>query len=109
MEKIYADIVSAIGAIRFEWVHDGQRVWIVQLHKGGTNSAAAMLVPGEAAEWVVFNASRGLDELRHFLGELPTDVGVRIEGEVGLTSHFADLLRKTKRPARIARSNLEAA
>ena len=109
VEKIYANAVSAIGAIRFEWVHDGERVWIVQLHRGGTKSAAATLVPGEATEWAVFKASQGLEELRHFLANLPADVGVRIEGEIGLTSHFADLLRKTKRPARISRLNSEAA
>jgi hypothetical protein len=109
VERTYAEAVSAIGAVRFEWVHDGQRVWIVQLHKGGTNSAAATLVPGEAAQWAVFKASQGLEELRRFLADLPADVGVRIEGEVGLTSHFADLLRKTKRPARISKPSLEAA
>jgi hypothetical protein len=108
VERTYAEAVAAIGALRFEWVHDGERVWIVQLHKGGTNSDAATLVPGEAAEWAIFKASQGLEELRRFLSELPDDVGVRIEGEIGLTSHFADLLRKTKRPARILRPNLAA-
>ncbi|MCA6108970.1 hypothetical protein [Bradyrhizobium cenepequi] len=109
VELTYSEIVAKIGAVRFEWVHDGQRVWIVQLHKGGTSSDAAMLVPGEASEWAVFKASRGLDELRRFLADLPDNVGVRIEGEIGLTSHFADLLRKTRRPARISRLNLEHA
>jgi hypothetical protein len=109
LEKTFANAASTMGAVRFEWVHDGERVWIVQLHRGGTSSAAATLVPGEAAKWAVFKASQGLDELRHFLAGLPADVGVRIEGEVGLTSHFADLLRKTKRPARISRSNVQAA
>jgi hypothetical protein len=109
VQKAFVDVVSAIGAARFEWVHDGDRVWIVQLHKGGTNSAAATLVPGEATEWVVFKTSKGLDELRHLLATLPASVGVEIEGEVGLTSHFADLLRKSKRPARISRPNLKAA
>lgn len=109
VERAYQATASILGPVRFEWVHDGERVWIVQLHKGGTSSDAAMLVPGEPAEWAVFRASQGLEELRIFLAELPKDVGVRIEGEVGLTSHFADLLRKTKRPARILRSNLENA
>ncbi|MEH2564297.1 hypothetical protein [Bradyrhizobium sp. AZCC 2289] len=109
VESTYTDAASVIGPVRFEWVHDGERVWIVQLHKGGTNSDAAMLVPGEAAEWAVFQASQGLEELRQFLAGLPDDVGVRIEGEVGLTSHFADLLRKTRRPARISRPTLETA
>jgi hypothetical protein len=106
VERTYAEAASAIGAVRFEWVHDGERVWIVQLHRGGTNSDMAMLVPGEASEWAVFKASQGLEELRQFLAGLPDDVGVRIEGEIGLTSHFADLLRKTRRPSRILRPGL---
>ncbi len=109
VEKTYVEAASAIGAVRFEWVHDGERVWIVQLHKGGTSSTAATLVPGEAAKWAVFDASRGLEELRRFLEGLPHDVGVCVEGEIGLTSHFADLLRKTKRPARISKPNPLAA
>ncbi|MEO6840262.1 MAG: hypothetical protein ABI192_05800 [Bradyrhizobium sp.] len=109
VEKTYSEAALTIGAVRFEWVHDGEKVWIVQLHRGGTTSDAAMLVPGEAAEWAVFKASQGLEELRQFLAGLPDDVGIRIEGEIGLTSHFADLLRKTKRPARILKSSFETA
>ena len=108
--KILADVQSVfenasrqLGAVRFEWVHDGHRVWIVQLHKGGTESAGSTVVPGEAKEWAVFEAAKGLDELRRFLKNLPDHAGVRIEGEVGLTSHIADLLRKSKRPARLSR------
>ena len=109
VRRIYAEAVALLGAVRFEWVHDGGKVWIVQLHKGGTNTAAATLVPGEAAEWAVFEASNGLEALRGFLDALPDDVGVRIEGAVGLTSHFADLLRKTKRPARLSGPSSAAA
>lgn len=109
VEKIYSDAHSLIGAARFEWVHDGDKVWIVQLHRGGTTTAAAMLVPGEAAEWTVFKASQGLEELRRFLDTLPDHVGVSIVGQVGLTSHFADLLRRRKRPARITNPSFAAA
>ena len=107
--RTYDDVVASAGPVRFEWVHDGERVWIVQLHKGGTVTAAATLVPGEPLEWVVFKASQGLEALRAFLATLPIGVGVRIEGEIGLTSHIADLLRKTKRPARISKPDREAA
>lgn len=92
---------ASLGPVRFEWVHDGSRAWIVQLHKGATDSAASTIVPGDARRWEVFQVSRGLEALRGFLDELPGDVGVSIEGEIGLTSHFADLLRKARRPARI--------
>lgn len=92
---------ASLGPVRFEWVHDGSRAWIVQLHKGATDSAASTIVPGDARRWEVFQVSRGLEALRGFLDGLPGDVGVSIEGEIGLTSHFADLLRKARRPARI--------
>jgi hypothetical protein len=94
-----------LGAVRFEWVHDGKQVWIVQLHRGGTSSVAATLVPGEASRWEVFEVSEGLEELRRLLHSLPGDVGICIKGEIGLTSHFADLLRKTNRPSRFTSSD----
>lgn len=102
VSKIHERIAATLGAPRFEWVHDGELVWIVQLHKGATAGNAAVLVPGDPTEWAVFKASRGLEELRAFLDRLPAGVGVKVEGEIGLTSHIADLLRKRKRPARIA-------
>ena len=102
VSETYRELAELLGEPRFEWVYDGGRVWIVQLHKGSSASAAATLVPGEPSEWALFNASLGLEELRAFLERLPSGVGVEIEGRIGLTSHIADLLRKTKRPARIA-------
>lgn len=109
VQAAYTAVTDALGPARFEWVHDGECVWVVQLHKGGTSSAAATLVPGDAREWAVFHASEGLEALRKFIARLPAGVGIRIEGEVGLTSHIADLVRKAKRPARIGRSDREAA
>ena len=107
--RTYDSAISKIGPVRFEWVHDGERLWIVQLHKGATASSATTLVPGEPPAWAVFKASEGLEKLRRFLAELPPDVGVRIDGEIGLTSHLADLLRKAKRPARMGELAREAA
>jgi hypothetical protein len=101
VSKTYAELARLLGEPRFEWVHDGKQVWVVQLHKGSTAGAASTLVPGEPSEWALFQASRGLEELRAFLAGLPSDVGIEIEGRIGLTSHIADLLRKTRRPARI--------
>ncbi|KAG5733725.1 hypothetical protein E4T56_gene17290, partial [Termitomyces sp. T112] len=66
-------------------------------HKGATDSAASTLVPGEADRWETFDVSSGLEELRSLLHRLPSGVGVRIRGEVGLTSHVADLLRRLLR------------
>jgi hypothetical protein len=103
VQSVFAAASSVLGTVRFEWVHDGHRAWIVQLHKGGTDSAGSTLVPGEATEWAVFDSTKGLEELRRFLKDLPDHAGVRIEGEIGLTSHLADLLRKSNRPARFSK------
>jgi hypothetical protein len=92
---------DALGPVRFEWVHDGDKVWIVQLHLGATRSTAKVLVPGDVGRWIHFDASEGLEKLRLTLRDLPADAGLSLVGNVGLTSHIADVVRKAGRPARI--------
>lgn len=104
IQETYRFAQGKLGPVRFEWVHDGSRVWIVQLHKGATDSSASTLVPGNAEQWEVFDVSRGLEELRRLLAQLPANIGLLIKGDVGLTSHVADLLRKARRPARLQSS-----
>jgi len=90
-----------LGPVRFEWVHDGKGPWIVQLHKGKTLSTSTTIVPGEATEWATFKTESGLEALRQLVSDLAPHVGLLFEGEVGLTSHLADLARKAARPTRI--------
>jgi hypothetical protein len=97
----YELIAATLGPVRFEWVHDGLIVWVVQLHRGITESTPSVLVPGEAKKWVDFHVSEGLSALRSVLTNLPPDDGLSLIGDVGLTSHLADLIRKSGRPARI--------
>lgn len=92
-------IVAHLGPVRFEWVHDGERLWIVQLHCGATSTMRGVIVPGEPADWVEFKVADGIDQLRATLAGLREGSGIRVIGEVGLTSHIADLLRKARRPA----------
>jgi hypothetical protein len=98
-----------LGSVRFEWVHDGSSLWIVQLHKGKTSSTSTIVVPGEAAEWATFHTEAGLEALRQFLARLAPNVGLILEGDVGLTSHLADLARKAARPTRLVRRKTRAA
>ncbi|WP_353642494.1 hypothetical protein [Mesorhizobium sp. WSM2239] len=100
--NVFTELSRMLGAVRFEWVHDGKQVWIVQLHRGATVTSGTVLVPGEASRWYRFEAANGLEALRAFLRDVPEDGGVSIEGEIGLTSHLADLIRKARKPARIA-------
>lgn len=100
VERLH-DHTSELGPVRFEWVHDGDRAWVVQMHRGATRSSADMLVPGEAKHWTVFEVSRGLERLRELIAVLEPDHGVELQGEVGLTSHIADVIRKANVPARM--------
>jgi len=107
-QSVLADIsaihtlASELGAVRFEWVHDGNKAWVVQLHKGATISEPGILVPGNASQWISFNVASGLPALREVLANLKADSGLLLSGEVGLTSHIADVIRKARVPARMA-------
>jgi len=96
-----AHLSKVFGPVRFEWVHDGTRLWVVQLHRGKTASQGATIVPGEPAEWHRFEAAAGLEALRETLERLPDGAGLEVVGRVGLTSHVADVLRRAKVPARL--------
>lgn len=104
VQRLFDSASNRLGDIRFEWVHDGRRAWIVQLHVGRVLTGSDMLVPGRPDHWQGFEVSRGLEALRAILVDLPRGTGIDLVGEVGLTSHVADLLRKAGRPARITRS-----
>lgn len=101
VEELNTRLASTFGPARTEWVHDGKQVWVVQLHRGATISDADILVPGERAKWIEIKVERGLEELRQVLLTLDQQSGVRLVGRVGMTSHIADLVRKSGVPARV--------
>jgi hypothetical protein len=96
----YDELSRHLGAVRFEWVHDGSSPWLVQLHRGATGSSGSVIVPGDADHWVPFKVTQGLEALRTLVENLPKNSGIELVGEVGLTSHFADLVRKVAVPTR---------
>ena len=106
VENLNRRLISALGPVRFEWVHDGKTVWCVQLHQGRSISTSRVIVDGEPEEWLDFEVLRGLPALRELLSKAPLGAGILVLGEVGLTSHIADVLRKEGRPARLATAHL---
>lgn len=94
---------AGLGPVRLEWVHDGHRPWVVQLHIARQFFAGAHIVhPGEAERWLDFSVADGLDALRTLLGQAQQQgAGIRIHGAVGLTSHVGDLIRRAKVPGRL--------
>lgn len=101
VRALQESLAANLGPVRTEWVHDGQQAWLVQLHKGATTSDANVLVPGERENWIGFEVSRGLEDLRVLLLGLDDRSGVRLVGQVGITSHIADLVRKSGVPTRV--------
>ena len=101
---VYAKAERVLGPVRFEWVYDGTRLWIVQLHIGATVSLPDALVPGDARSWVELDAQIPLPELRRRLAALAPYEGLRLVGIVNATSHIADLLRKSGIPTQIVRN-----
>jgi hypothetical protein len=102
VEATLSTLSARLGPARFEWVHDGDILWVVQLHCGSTQTTAETIVPGAALHWHKFQVHLGIELLRNTLKSLPSGVGLMLVGEVGLTSHIADLVRRAGVPTRIS-------
>jgi hypothetical protein len=87
-----------------EWVFDGRVVWVVQMHKGSVASTADTIVPGNPSRFQKFDVTLGLEALRALIPKVQeAGDGVLLVGDVGITSHFGDLLRRAGIPSRIVR------
>lgn len=89
--------------VRIEWAYDGSQVWVLQLHRAKRRSRLGVIVRGSPRNWVVFTASEGVTALEELITVLldHNDVGILLSGEVGVTSHLGDLLRRAGIPSRL--------
>jgi hypothetical protein len=101
VRALFTHANAALGPVRLEWVHDGKRAWVVQLHKGATETSSTQITAGLASRWISFEPARGLEALRSTIAGLPEDTGLVLRGKIGLTSHIADVIRKARVPARM--------
>jgi hypothetical protein len=92
---------ATLGPVRFEWAHDGHQAWVLQLHLATAAASATTIYPGTAARWHRFDPSLGLDRLRALIATVGHDEGVELVGQVGVTSHAGDLLRRAAIPSRL--------
>ncbi len=100
--EVYATLVSHIGSIRAEWAFDGDSAWVLQVQPEAALSQDAVIVPGETEREMDFDVAGGLSGLRELLGLIQGgSVGIRLRGQVGMTSHIADVLRRHRIPSRI--------
>jgi hypothetical protein len=100
VKSLYIKAAEKLGPVRLEWVYDGRQVWVVQLHKGASTSSGRTIFPGEVQVYRRFNVEEGLEPLRELLNEIKaTGEGVMLVGDVGITSHLGDILRKAQIPS----------
>jgi hypothetical protein len=100
--RIWHDLSVAVGDVSFEWVHDGNHAWVMQLHRFAITTSEGEIVAGEPENgWLAYVAGSGLDQLRELVAQAHVrGMGIEILGHVGLTSHVGDLLRQSGVPAR---------
>lgn len=100
----YQNANERLGPVRMEWVYDGTRVWIAQLHVGKSASTAQVLFPGDnATQYTTYKTADGLEGLRSLIESRTEGQGITLHGNVGVTSHFGDILRKANIPSNIVR------
>jgi hypothetical protein len=100
VNKLYNKAKGVLGPVRLEWVFDGHRAWIVQLHKGATVTSGRTIYPGEVSSYREFKISEGINALRALISKVAgTGEGIVLVGNVGVTSHLGDILRRAKIPS----------
>lgn len=98
------------GPVRFEWVYDGKELWTVQLHRGESASYGNVIFPGNTDTAYIRFATHDtsghsrIDELRQLIAAHRPGTGIELVGDVGVTSHLGDILRKAAIPSFITSS-----
>lgn len=104
VSSLYKSAFEILGPVEIEWVYDGEKAWVIQLHKGEIACVGDVIFPGEPKGFVDFKTEKGLESLRKLIPDLKDrNEGVVLVGDIGLTSHFGDLLRKAKIPSKLKR------
>jgi len=93
-----------LGDVSIEWVFDGTKIWLVQLNQLKEKSVGTTIVAGKPAKYEKFYVEDGLEQLRTKIKAIKdSNVGIELIGDVGLTSHFGDVLRHTNIPSFISK------
>lgn len=102
VRDLYDRAARELGPVRFEWVQDRAHTWIVQFHRGASPSNGRTIFPGKPSRFRPFHVENGLEPLRALIDELEgTNEGIVLIGDVGVTSHFGDVLRRAQVPSYI--------
>lgn len=95
---------SILGDVSIEWVFDGKKIWVVQLNQLDNIGRGRVIVLGDPISYDKFLVSDGLEKLRNKIKEVrDKNIGIELIGDIGLCSHFGDLLRQANIPSVINR------
>lgn len=98
--KLEIKLSTIFGSVDFEWAYDGGRIWLLQLHRSSNQGYGNVIVEGNPDDWFIFDVKNGLEELRKLVIDAKNaGAGIKLEGNPGMTSHVADLLRKNNIPS----------
>ena len=93
-----------LGDVSIEWVFDGTKIWLVQLNQIKEKGLGTTIVVGEPTKYEKFYVEDGLEQLRSKINVIKgRDIGIELIGDVGLTSHFGDVLRHANIPSFISK------
>jgi hypothetical protein len=104
VRRVGARAAAALGPVRFEWAHDGGQAWVLQLQLATVAASATTIHPGTASRWHRFDPSHGLERLRELIASVGQGEGIEVAGDIGVTSHAGDLLRRAAVPSRLVGS-----
>ena len=106
VQNIWGKACAAFGPVKFEWCYDKTgTVWIVQFHVEQSAATGDTIYPGEPKRFEIFDVKQGIEALRSFIPEAKAEnFGITLKGDVGITSHFGDLLRRNEIPSRLHRA-----
>lgn len=97
---------NLLGDVSIEWVYDNEKIWIVQLNQLKNNGSGNVIVSGVPSFYEKFNVQEGLEALRERIKVIENkNIGIELIGNVGITSHFGDLLRQSNIPSKIVSTN----
>jgi hypothetical protein len=104
VRRVGARAADTLGPVRFEWAHDGDHAWVLQLQLATVAASATTICPGTASRWHRFDPSLGLERLRELIASVGQGEGIEVAGDIGVTSHAGDLLRRAAVPSRLVGS-----
>ena len=97
---------TLLGDITYEWVSDTNGIiWLVQMNQIEEIYAGQdVIVGGEVENYIDFKQEEGIDKLRTLVDTIDKQrIGVKIIGNIGVTSHIGDILRRAKVVSKIQR------